>query len=125
MKNILFVEDDEIDQMQIKRVLRKNQQYNSTIVNDGIEALNYVNSITESEELIIVSDVNMPNMNGISLLREIKANKKTARFPFFLFVISESDTSVKEAEKLGVSGFFQKPFSLEKFEETLKNMDND
>lgn len=122
---ILFVEDDEIDQMQIKRIMKKNNDYSFVIVNDGLEALTFLETSNTVEEIIVISDVNMPNMNGISLLEVMKANDKTSVVPFFLFVTNEADAAATKAKLLNVSGFLQKPFSIEKFEDVLKRMGND
>jgi two-component system chemotaxis response regulator CheY len=68
---------------------------------------------------LIVSDWNMPKMQGIELLKHVRANDKTKGTPFLMVTAEAEQKNILEAVKLGVSNYIVKPFSPSTFADKL------
>ncbi len=77
---------------------------------------------------LIISDIRMPELNGISLLRRLKKSEKTRNIPVILMSAYEDDAILKDAKKLGADFFLFKPFPLDRLdkliEKILRTMEN-
>jgi len=110
-KNILVVEDFKSIQDVICRTLEKHGFLVSR-ADDGAEAWEMVQDGTVD---LVVTDFNMPNMNGMELLKTMKGNAATAQIPV-IFVTTESDLQAKkEAKKYGLHAWMNKPYNLVSF----------
>jgi CheY-like chemotaxis protein len=116
--NILLVEDDSLDQMEVRRTLeRKKIYYRLKIAKNGEEALRLLNE--ESSDVfigkpdVILLDLNMPKMNGFEFLNEIKKNEKWRDIKVFVLTTSDEKEDKTEALNIGISGFITKPLKLE------------
>jgi CheY-like chemotaxis protein len=119
--NILLVEDDEIDVMTVKRAFTKNKIGNQLFVaNDGIQALELLRSdgIPLSRRLVLL-DLNMPRMNGIELLREIRADPQLHALTVVVLTTSNEDRDRVEAYQLNVAGYLLKPVTFQAFAEVM------
>src|SRR5260221_3651277 len=83
---------------------------------DGLEALERMQ--TESVNLIL-SDVNMPNMDGIELLSALKSKPAFKNVPFVLITTEGGEAKVMEAVQLGAAGYVRKPFTADQIKERL------
>jgi CheY-like chemotaxis protein len=90
---------------------------------DAESALEYLKT-TEESPLLIVSDVNMPKMNGLSFKGEIESSQalKSRNIPFVFLSTAASNTHVKEAFSLNAQGFFVKGSSFDALKSTLKTI---
>ena len=113
-KPIVLVEDDEDDcdilreaflDLQVKNPLR--------FFGNGQEVLDYL-LVTTEQPFLIVSDINMPRMNGIELCRRINENVylRKKSIPFVFLTTSRDPSSVKQAYEMMVQGYFQKAQSF-------------
>ncbi len=84
--------------------------------NDGLEA---INSLANHSVGLILSDINMPNMDGIEMLRKIKDNTIWAAVPVIMVTTEGSQDKVLQALKLGASGYVRKPFTPDQIKEKL------
>lgn len=75
---------------------------------DGAKALDYINN---NEVSLVVSDLNMPNIDGAHLSNEIKANKKSKHIPIVIITSAGSDEQVEELKEIGVNVVMSKPIS--------------
>ena len=119
--NILLVDDDEIDVMTVKRAFTKNKIGNQLFVaNDGIQALELLRSdgIPPSRRLVLL-DLNMPRMNGIELLREIRADPALQALSVVVLTTSNEDRDRVEAYQLNVAGYLLKPVTFHAFAEVM------
>ncbi|TMQ06891.1 MAG: response regulator [Deltaproteobacteria bacterium] len=119
--NILLVDDDEIDVMTVKRAFTKNKIGNQLFVaNDGIQALELLRSdgIPPSRRLVLL-DLNMPRMNGIELLREIRADPDLCALTVIVLTTSNEDRDRVEAYQLNVAGYLLKPVTFHAFAEVM------
>jgi CheY-like chemotaxis protein len=122
--NILLVDDDEVDVMTVKRAFTKaniaNQLYVAT---DGIQALEMLRSdgIAASRRLVLL-DLNMPRMNGIELLREIRADPALRALTVVVLTTSNEDRDRVDAYRLNVAGFLVKPVTFHAFAEVMATL---
>ncbi len=117
-KNVLLVDDSNTMRKIIGRSLRQAGIDFDTIfeASDGLEALD----VLEREKVdIVLSDINMPNMDGISFLRE-KASRDTVKdIPVLMISTETGDDIIGEAKSLGAVGAIKKPFTPDKVNEVL------
>jgi two-component system chemotaxis response regulator CheY len=107
MKRILVV-DDAITMRQLVAATLKSAGYEVVDARDGVDALKKLE--TEGRFNLIVSDVNMPNMDGITFLKEVKANAKH-KFTPVIMLTTESQASIKEeGRQAGAKAWIVKPF---------------
>ena len=117
-KKILIVDDSESIREVVSATLT-NVGYEVLSAIDGVDALNYVDG--EPIDLII-TDLNMPNKDGIQLIREIRA-QDTYKFTPILLLTTESQADKKKEAKLaGATGWIVKPFVQEKLLSTIKKV---
>lgn len=115
--NILLVEDDQLDEMDIKRSLDKlDIFYKMIVAKNGEEALDSLRSIGKDtfDQLpdIVLIDVNMPRMNGLELLNIIRSSEDWKDIKCFIITTSDDRIDKETAKKLGVSGYIVKPFKI-------------
>lgn len=128
---ILLVEDDQVDVMTVKRALKVNKIINPLfVVQNGEEALNFLrhqvgfsNAEKSPRPGIILLDLNMPVMNGIELLKVVKADECLRRIPVIVLTTSKADEDRVESFNLSVAGYIIKPVEFEKFVEAVKTID--
>ncbi|RNI22469.1 response regulator [Rufibacter latericius] len=114
--NILLVEDDEVDIMNVQRAFKKNNITNPLhIANNGLEALELLRSGGIPMPPIIILDINMPKMNGIEFLQELRKDPVLNRISVFVMTTSNEDSDKINAYNLNVAGYILKPLSFEKF----------
>lgn len=86
---------------------------------DGKEALEKLKSASVG---LILSDINMPNMDGIELLSALKAQEQTKGVPVIMVTTEGSSSRVMEAVNLGAAGYVRKPFTAEQIKEKLTGL---
>jgi CheY-like chemotaxis protein len=122
--NILLVDDDEVDVMTVKRAFSKANITNKVYVaTDGIEALELLRSdgIPPSRRLVLL-DLNMPRMNGIELLREIRTDPALQVITVIVLTTSNEDRDRVEAYQLNVAGYLLKPVTFHAFIEVMSTV---
>ncbi len=118
-RHILLVEDDEVDRMTVKRAIKKlkipNKLYTAE---NGEEALQLLRN---SEELpwFILMDINMPRMNGIELLKTMKADERLKIVPIIMLTTSAQDEDRYESFRHSVAGYVIKPVEFDNFVEVI------
>jgi len=105
--SILIVEDDIELRYLIRQVLQ--EQYIVYEANNGIEALRILN---RSYPDLIISDVMMPEMDGMELCREIKNTPATAQIPFIMLSAKGADENKNEGYEVGADAYIPKPFHI-------------
>jgi CheY-like chemotaxis protein len=123
--NILVVEDDEVDVMNIERAFKKNQlSYPVTIARDGIEALQKLRdgTVPRGRRLVLL-DLNMPRMNGIEFLRELRADPALRSTCVVVLTTSNEDNDKIDAFNLNVAGYMLKPVTFHRFVDLMGALD--
>jgi CheY-like chemotaxis protein len=115
--NILLVEDDEVDVMTVKRAFEKAHITNPLFVaGNGIEALEKLRSGTiPNQRRLVLLDLNMPRMNGIEFLRELRRDPVLCSTPVVVLTTSTADRDKFDAYNLNIAGYLVKPVTFDKF----------
>jgi CheY-like chemotaxis protein len=122
--NILLVEDDEVDVMNIRRAFKKGNITNPLFVaGNGLEALEMLRGgeMPRSRRLVLL-DLNMPKMNGIEFLRELRADPELSPTPVVVLTTSDAERDKVEAYNLHVAGYLLKPVTFANFCETMASL---
>lgn len=121
MLNILLVEDDEVDVMNVRRAFERNNVSNPLYVaGNGLEALEMLRDGTvPRERRLILLDLNMPKMNGIEFLRELRRDRELSATPVIVLTTSNDDRDRIEAYNLNVAGYILKPVTFTNFCEVM------
>ena len=117
-KNVLLVDDSSTMRKIIGRSLRQAGIDFDNIfeASDGLEALD----VLENEDVdIVLSDINMPNMDGISFLREKSQRPNMKDIPVLMISTETGEDIIGEAKALGAVGAIKKPFTPDKVNEIL------
>lgn len=124
MTTILLVEDDEVDVMNVLRAFKKNNILNPVFVaGNGIEALEMLrNGEVPAERRMILLDLNMPKMNGIEFLRELRADDGLSATPVVVLSTSDDERDRVEAYNLNVAGYILKPLTFVNFVEAMATL---
>ncbi len=119
--NILLVEDDEVDVMNVRRAFRQNNISNPLFVaEDGVVALEKLRSgEVPKERRLVLLDLNMPRMNGIEFLRELRSDSNLASTTVVVLTTSRDDRDKIDAYNLNVSGYLLKPVTFGNFCEVM------
>jgi CheY-like chemotaxis protein len=122
--NILLVEDDDVDVMNVKRAFTKGNITNPLfLAGNGLEALERLrgDEIPRSRRLVLL-DLNMPKMNGIEFLRELRADPELTLTPVVVLTTSDAERDKVEAYNLHVAGYLLKPVTFASFCETMASL---
>jgi len=85
---------------------------------DGVEAL----KVLETKKVgLVLSDINMPNMDGVQLLTSVRARPEWGDIPFIMITTEGSQAKVMEAIQLGAQGYVRKPFTAEQIKEKVSS----
>jgi signal transduction histidine kinase/ligand-binding sensor domain-containing protein/AraC-like DNA-binding protein len=114
--NILLLEDD----VELADFLTMSlaKQYQVTVVRNGVMALQEISSIKPD---LIISDINMPEMDGIEFTKKLKGNPKTAHIPLIIISGEAEKERQKTALKEGANAYLVKPLEIELLELRIEN----
>jgi CheY-like chemotaxis protein len=118
---IIVIEDDQDDQDILVEIFKKLGYSNEIVYfTDGNLALAYINR-TDVNPFLILSDINMPRINGFELRTKVFTNEQlqTKCIPYLFFTTGANKKSVIDAYALSVQGFFKKPTSMAALEKTV------
>jgi CheY-like chemotaxis protein len=127
-KSILLIEDDELDVISVQRSLKRLElDYMLYTAYNGVEALAMLRDGNEEslETLpdIILLDLNMPKMNGIEFLKELRTDPKLKDIKVFIMTTSGEEYDRSITADLGVSGYIIKPLNSDNTK-NISSMDN-
>lgn len=126
--DILLVEDNQDDILITKRALKESGQCinNLWVVRDGPEALDFLRCQGEYKDRdsaqvpgLVLLDLNLPKMNGLDVLKEIKQTDGLQMIPVVMLTNSKSEEDVIKGYKFGCNSFIQKPVEFEHFIEVV------
>src|SRR4028119_1270089 len=124
MLNILLVEDDEVDVMNVRRAFKKNNICNPLwVAGNGLDALEMLRTgDMPRERRLVLLDLNMPRMNGIEFLRELREDAELRSTPVVVLTTSDDERDRVEAYNLNVAGYILKPVTFANFVETMATL---
>jgi two-component system chemotaxis response regulator CheY len=119
--DVLIVDDSAAIRKILQRVLRQTDIPIGEVLDagDGVEALKILSTRHVN---LILSDINMPNMDGLQLLAQLKANDKWKSVPIVMVTTEGGQGKVIEAVQLGAAGYVRKPFTAEQIKEKLTGL---
>jgi len=123
---ILLVEDSETDAEMTLRALKRHALSNNvTWVKDGAEALDFVfctgtySARGNRPPKLVLLDLKMPKVDGIEVLRRIKADERTKAIPVVMLTSSAEESDILRSYKLGVNSYLVKPVEFDRFMEEV------
>ncbi len=128
--DILLVDDSPSDVELVIHALQHDGPATSIrVAEDGQEALDYVfcrcnyqaRSLADRPSVILL-DLKMPKVDGLGVLKEIRADERTRAIPVVIFTSSKELQDLIAAYKLGANAFVQKPVDFEQFRRTIKEI---
>lgn len=122
--HILLVEDDEVDVMNVKRAFEKGHITNTLhVASNGIEGLAKLREGIIGPRRLVLLDLNMPRMNGIEMLRELRADPALQPTSVVVLTTSNEERDKVEAYRLNVAGYLLKPVTFVKFVDVMIALD--
>ncbi len=121
MLNIQLVEDDDVDVMNVRRAFQKHHIANPLFVaGNGVEALERLRSgeIPRGRRIVLL-DLNMPRMNGIEFLRELRQDPELKSTTVVVLTTSNDERDKVDAYDLNVAGYLLKPVTFSNFCEVM------
>ena len=127
---ILLVEDNPNDVELTLHALKKNNLTNRIhIVRDGAEALEYLfgsgaeagGEINHKPKVILL-DLKLPKVDGMEVLKQIKADERTRSIPVVVLTSSREERDIVESYRLGVNSYIAKPVDFEQFTEAVRQL---
>ncbi len=127
LANVLLVDDSEADVELTRIMLLKEARLkcNLLVARDAEQALTIMNSpehkARDPIDLMLL-DINMPGLDGLELLKQLRADGAHAELPIIMCTTSSYDQDMERAAKLGATGYVTKPAELAKIKSTLENI---
>ena len=118
MATILSVDDSRVMREMIKSVLESNG-HTVLLANDGVEAMTVARA---NKADLVLADINMPNMNGISLLSKLRNLDGYQYVPIIMVTTEEAEYKKAKARNSGATGWLQKPFTPERLLAAVKKL---
>jgi len=126
---LILAEDDDGHATLVQRNLRRAGFVNEMIhVKDGQQALDYIKGEGEHSDrrmsgfVLLLLDINMPRVDGIEVLRRIKADSGTAKIPVIMLTTTDDPREVERCYELGCSVYLTKPVEYEGFIEAINRL---
>jgi len=127
---ILLVEDNPADVELTLHALRHNNLANRIqVMRDGEEALDFIfcrgaydRRDCDRQPKLILLDLKLPKVDGIEVLRQIKANLRTRPIPVIVLTSSKEEKDMVQSYQLGVNSYIQKPVDFDQFREMVKQL---
>ncbi len=119
MKKTILVVDDSASIRESISFFLEQSGFNVTKACDGKDALRF---FTGSKLDLLITDLHMPNMNGIELIREVRKKPEYSHLPIVLLTTETLRERKLEAKKAGATGWLNKPFDKEKLYKVIKKL---
>ncbi|HNY21861.1 MAG TPA: response regulator [Treponemataceae bacterium] len=115
----VLIVDDSVSVRQSTRFILEQGGYAVLEASDGLEALKVMET---NKPKLVITDVNMPNMDGITLVKKIRETSEHKFTPVLVLTTESQGSVVEEGKKAGATGWIVKPFNSEKLMETVKKV---
>lgn len=127
---ILLVEDNADDELLTVRAFKKSKIANEVVVvRDGVEALDWLFGTGDHagrdldvDPQIILLDLKLPRLDGLEVLRRIRAEPRTALLPVIIMTSSKEEEDVLRSYELGANSYVRKPVEFDRFVEAVQSL---
>ena len=109
---VLLVEDDPLARQMVGKIFSR-YPVEVMVMDDGLKAYNLINSMMPPA--LVLLDIGLPNMNGLSLLKHIRSRQGWKKLPVIMFTSSTDASDVKASLTMGASDYIVKPFKFDDF----------
>jgi CheY-like chemotaxis protein len=124
-KPLLLVEDDDVDAMTVTRAFTKLNIPNEIIrMPDGEAAADYLQKECQDLPCLIITDINMPRMDGIEFLTRVKSDTGLKAIPVLVLTTSREQIDVMRSFTAGAAGYMIKPVDYTEFVEIVRTIEN-
>ena len=127
LKHILLAEDSDNDVELTLAALKENRIANDVVVvHDGEEALDYLyrrstfQGRTGADPAVVLLDLKMPKVDGLEVLRTIRADARLRTLPVVILTSSRQESDIVESYQLGVNAYVVKPVKFDRFAEAVR-----
>lgn len=128
--SILLVEDNLDDEILIMRELRRQNVVNQiAVVRDGAEALDYLFASGSYKDrdpndipTVVILDLKLPKIDGLEVLRRIRANERTKLLPVVVMTSSDEERDIAESYSRGANSYVCKPVNFDQFREAVRRL---
>ncbi|WP_448603085.1 response regulator [Thermoleptolyngbya sp.] len=122
LRPLLLVEDNPDDERLTIRALRRGNLSNEILIaRNGEEALNLLFGL-ELLPCVVLLDLKLPKIDGLDVLRRIRANERTRLQPVVILTSSSEDRDIIESYSLGANSYVRKPVEFEQFTEAVRQL---
>jgi two-component system response regulator len=129
-KEILLIEDNPSDIGLTERALLKNNITNKLVVaqdgQDGLDYLfgegNYAGKGESALPVLVLLDLKLPKLDGLEVLRQVRANPRTHRIPVVILTSSREEQDIAAGYDLGVNSYIRKPVDFHQFAEVIRQL---
>lgn len=118
MKKILLVEDSATTRALISAIIDELGEFEIVEASTGFEALKILPS---QEYELIITDINMPDINGLELISFVRNNEKYSRVPIIIVSTERSEEDRRRGMALGATAYLAKPFTSFELQEIIRN----
>jgi len=129
LRRILLVEDNSRDVELTLKALQEFHMVNAVdVARDGVEALDYLYRRGKfadrplGQPVVVMLDIKMPRLNGLEVLRRIKADPELKNLAVVMFTSSQEPSDVAECHRLGVNAYVVKPVDFSQFAAAVKQI---
>ncbi|MBM4140250.1 MAG: response regulator [Nitrospira sp.] len=116
-KSILLVEDSATTRALIRAVIDEMGDFNTVEASSGFEALKL---LPTQEFDLVITDINMPDINGLELMNFLKNNQRYSHIPLIIVTTERSEEDRKRGMALGATAYITKPFKADELQEVIK-----
>lgn len=129
-KIILLVEDNPDDELLTLMAFKDNNITNEIVVaHDGAEALEFLFGTKDANQSevnnlpqVILLDINLPKINGLEVLQQIRSHPRTRLLPVVILTSSKEEVDIIKSYRLGANSYVRKPVDFEQFSEAIKQL---
>ena len=118
MSTVLVIDDSEAVRSQLKTAFESA----GFKVLEGVDGNDGFNKMISSDVKLVISDYNMPGMDGLTMLKKAKEKLGSFKFPVFMLTTETSDTLKIEGKAIGITAWINKPFVAQKLIDAAKKV---
>lgn len=122
-KSILLVEDNPDHAILTRRALKKGNVANPVeLVEDGQQAIDRLFDTTKALPLLILLDLKLPKLDGLEVLKRVRASERTRRIPVVVLTSSDDERDRASGYDLGCNSYVRKPVDFDQFAEAVRQL---